>query len=67
MATCGNQFYLSVENMFEKALKELEALGIEINPLRELLAKVVISTSGIGWGDHHTLCDLYYESFGEWS
>ena len=37
MATYGNQFYLSVENMFEKALKELEALGIEINPLREPL------------------------------
>jgi hypothetical protein len=67
MATCGNQFYLSVENMFEKALKELEALGLEINPLRERLAKVFISTSGIGWGDHHTPCDLYYESFGEWS
>ena len=64
------QFYLSVENMFERALKqleEMEAAGIEICPLRERLASVVASTSGIGWGYHDTLSDLYYESFGEWS
>ena len=64
------QFYLSVENMFERALrqlKEMEAAGIDICPLRERLASVVTSTSGIGWGYHDTLSDLYYESFGEWS
>ena len=68
---CGDmreQFYISVENMFERALKqlqEMEALGIEIEPLRERLEKVVDSTSRIGWGYHDMLTQLYCEAFGE--
>lgn len=61
------QFYISVENMFERTLeqlKEMQTLGIEIEPFRERLEKIVDSTSGIGWGYHDMLTQLYGEAFG---
>lgn len=62
------QFYISVENMFGRAIKQIKELdheGKSTDSLRERLAKVVKSTSGIGWGYHDTLGDLYEEAFGE--
>lgn len=62
------QFYLSVENMFSRAVKQIQELdrkGKDTNSFRERLAKVVKSTSEIGWGYHDTLTDIYYEAFGE--
>ncbi|MEM6822732.1 MAG: hypothetical protein AAF558_12430 [Verrucomicrobiota bacterium] len=62
------QFYISVESMFERALKqlqEMQALGMEIEPLRKRLEKVVDSTNCIGWGYHDMLTQLYGEAFGE--
>lgn len=43
----------------------MEALGMQIEPLRSRLAKVVVSTSNIGWGYHDTLSELFYEAFSE--
>jgi len=49
-----------------KQIQELDAEGKETDSLRERLAKVVTSTSEIGWGYHDTLTDLlYHEASGE--
>jgi hypothetical protein len=52
-------FYSSIESMFESALKHINksSLGSEFYNRCE---KVVDDTSGIGWGFHGTLGDLFY-------
>jgi hypothetical protein len=74
---CGNQctldygdidepFYDALISMYGRALdKVLELPEEEQEPLRERLQRIMESSSGIGWGYHDALCDLYEDTFSE--
>ena len=55
-------FYNSMESMFDKAVKLMGQ-----NDLKDLFQKrcqkVVDDTSGIGWGFHDTLSEIYNDAF----
>lgn len=57
-------FYNSMENMYEKALKYIFDQGLQ-EQFIDRCEKIVKDTSGIGWGFHDTLGDMYYEYFEE--
>jgi flagellar motor component MotA len=52
------QFYISIETVFEEVLKQIKQQKAEANYLLKL-KKIVQSTSGMGWGFHDQLSDLY--------
>ena len=57
------QFYMSMESMYEVALKHI----CESKLTKEFYtrcAQVVEDTSGIGWGFHDTLGDLFWSCLG---
>ncbi len=57
------RFYLSMESMFEQVSKLIVKHGLQ----RQFEARcraIVRNTSGIGWGFHDTLSEIYSESFG---
>jgi len=72
---CGNNFTLSYGDidddfydsmllMYEKAIQNVTELSpIEQKVYKERLHEIMDSASGIGWGYHDGLCELYYESF----
>ena len=50
--------------MYEKAIENvLELPVIEQNTFKERLRKIMESASGIGWGYHDGICELYSKSF----
>ena len=50
--------------MYEKAIQNVTELSpIEQKVYTERLHEIMDSASGIGWGYHDGLCELYYESF----
>ena len=50
--------------MYEKAIQNVTELSpIEQKVYKERLHEIMDSASGIGWGYHDGLCELYYESF----
>ncbi|MGD8663997.1 MAG: hypothetical protein PVH37_28985 [Desulfobacterales bacterium] len=72
---CGNNFTLSygyIDDdfhdsmllMYEKAIQNVTVLSpIEQKVYKERLHDIMDTASGIGWGYHDGLCELYYESF----
>ncbi|RZB38495.1 MAG: hypothetical protein SRB2_00243 [Desulfobacteraceae bacterium Eth-SRB2] len=59
-----DEFYDSVLRMYEKAILNTTELPTEEQKVfKERLHEIMDSASGIGWGYHDGLCELYYESF----
>lgn len=59
----SESFYSSVENMYRSVIDSVSKhKGPEIfNLLSKRLKAVVDDTSGIGWGFHDNLGDMYYD------
>ena len=59
-----DDFYDSVLLMYEKAIQNVTELSPEEQKVfKERLHEIMDSASGIGWGYHDGLRELYYESF----
>ncbi len=56
------QFYNSMEGMFEDACIFIQKNGIK-SLFKERCKKIVDNTSNIGWGFHDYLSDAYYQFF----
>jgi hypothetical protein len=60
------EFYDSMLTMYEKAIVAVSELPLkEQNAFKERLQKIKESASGIGWGYHDGLCNLYCTTFPE--
>lgn len=57
-------FYTSVENTYVRALELMEKESI-LEKFKDRCEKIVNDTSGIGWGFHDYLGDVYYEFYTE--
>ena len=53
-------FYLSVEGMYDKAVKFIVSAKLE-GMFNQRCLKIVKDTAGIGWGFHDQLSQIYYE------
>lgn len=60
----NERFYMSVESMFERALKNIMKHHLE-NMFMDRAQKIVRDTSGIGWGFADNIEDLYSQYFQE--
>jgi len=61
-----DEFYDSMLTMYEKAIATVSELPVkEQKAFKERLRTIMESASGIGWGYHDGLCDLYYKTFPE--
>jgi hypothetical protein len=61
-----DEFYYSVLRMYEKAILNVTELPTEEQKVfKERLHEIMDSASGIGWGYHDGLRELYYESFSD--
>lgn len=58
------QFYISMENMYETLLKHIVKNNIS-DKYTERCQKTLKDSKNTGWGFHDQLCDLYYEYFGD--
>ncbi len=58
------QFYLSMESMYERTLKFIVHHKLVPN-FKERCFKIVNDTTGMGWGFHDQLSDIYYGYIGE--
>lgn len=52
-------FYSSMESVYESALSHISKSNLE-DEFYECCDCVVSATSGIGWGFHDGLCDIFY-------
>ena len=52
-------FYSSMESMYESALKYINQSDLE-EEFRGRCEDIISATSGIGWGFHDTLGDIFY-------
>jgi len=60
------EFYDSMLTMYEKAIVAVSELPVkDQNAFKERLREIMDSASGIGWGYHDGLCDLYCKTFPE--
>jgi hypothetical protein len=57
-------FYNSMESMYERAVKYIVQHGLQ-GQFEERYRKIVTDTSGIGWGFHDELSNIYEEQFKE--
>lgn len=55
-------FYSSMESMYEKAVEWMIKYAIQ-DVFQERCLRIVKETSGIGWGLHDTLSDIYSAAF----
>jgi hypothetical protein len=55
-------FYNSMESMYERAVKYIVQHGM-LRQFEERCRRIVTDTSGIGWGFHDGLSDIYEEHF----
>ena len=53
---------MSMEGMYEKALESINKHGFK-ETFQKRCKKIIENTSGMGWGFHDTLCDIYDEAF----
>lgn len=58
----NEQFYISMEDMYDRALKLMGKNDL-MKAFKKRCLQVVVDTDDIGWGFHDTLADLYYEYF----
>ncbi len=56
-------FYNSMESMYERAIKFIVSHSMQ-NMFEVRCRKIIEDTSGIGWGFHDALSDMYYEYIG---
>lgn len=56
-------FYISMESMFEKAAKHITKHKLH-DQFQSRCRQIVKDTSGMGWGFHDTLSEIYEEYFG---
>ena len=59
------QFYISIEGMFEDACKKIRKENAE-NFFKKRCSKMVSDTENIGWGFHDQLTDYYYTYFEQY-
>jgi hypothetical protein len=57
-------FYNSMESMYERAVKYVVRYGLQ-GRFGERCRRIVTDTSGMGWGFHDGLSDIYKEHFKE--
>jgi hypothetical protein len=55
-------FYISMESMYEKAIEEIIKYGLK-DIFQKRCRQIVENTSGIGWGFHDALSDMYEDAF----
>ncbi len=55
-------FYISMENTFHKALKAMDSAGV-LKKFKNRALKIVNGTEHMGWGFHDGLSDVYMEFF----
>jgi hypothetical protein len=55
-------FYISMEDMYEKAVNEIIKHG-QKNTFQKRCQKIVLDTSDMGWGFHDTLSEIYEDAF----
>jgi hypothetical protein len=60
----NEQFYLSMESMYERALKLITSKKLE-GKYRGRCHKIVNDTQDMGWGFHDQLCETYYSYIEE--
>jgi len=59
-------FYDALLSMYGRALDKVLELPEEAQqPFLERLHRIMTSSSGIGWGYHDELCDMYEDAFPE--
>jgi len=58
------QFYHSMENMYERLLKFIVDNGL-VDVFNDRCLKIVSDTQNMGWGFHEQLCEIYYDYIGE--
>ncbi|MEZ4860168.1 MAG: hypothetical protein R3C14_02620 [Caldilineaceae bacterium] len=58
-------FYASLESVYAEAIQLIKRIGEEevTEDLRPRLHRIVYDTSGIGWGFHDELSQLYHEEY----
>jgi hypothetical protein len=57
-------FYNALLTMGRRAVQAISSLPKELqDPFRERLAEIVLSSSGIGWGYHDELAEIYDAAF----
>jgi Family of unknown function (DUF6155) len=57
-------FYNSMESMYEKAIQHISKYNLK-DRFEKRCQIIVKDTSGIGWGFHDALSDLYQEAFSK--
>ncbi|NOQ50485.1 MAG: hypothetical protein GQ557_02310 [Mycoplasmataceae bacterium] len=57
-------FYISMEGMYEQAVKFVVNAGLQ-DIFNQRCLKIVNDTTGIGWGFHDQLHEIYYEHLSE--
>jgi hypothetical protein len=60
----NESFYSSMESMYERATKHIVEHNLR-DQFQQRCQRIVSDTSGMGWGFHDTLCDIYNDSFVE--
>lgn len=60
----NEQFYLSMEGMYERALKLITDNGLA-DSFNERCLEIVHDTADMGWGFHGQLCEIYYSYIEE--
>jgi hypothetical protein len=60
----NESFYSSMESMYERATKHIAEHNLR-DQFQQRCRRIVSDTSGIGWGFHDTLCDIYNDYFVE--
>jgi hypothetical protein len=60
----NEQFYLSMERMYERALKFITDNNL-VPKFKDRCIKIMDDTTDMGWGFHDQLCEIYYGSIGE--
>lgn len=58
------RFYNSMESMYAKAVEHIVKTQLQ-DKFEDRCRKIVKDTSGIGWGFHDMLSEIYEEAFGE--
>jgi len=60
----NEQFYLSMESMYERALKFIADNNL-VAKFKERCLRIVNDTTDMGWGFHDQLCEIYYGHIDE--
>jgi hypothetical protein len=60
----NESFYSSLESVYAEAIKVISAVGADlVEELRPRMRGIVRKTSGMGWGFHDALSDMYHNDY----